>query len=160
MYTLGIRYPTFGSFANTTMSDAFGEAALKRALHYEADTFASMYLHNDGGGKFSASPLPNLAQIAPIKAMVAQDVDGDGNLDLPLHARTGVAERLGGACRRDGSRHPQNREWDGADRRQQRRLRASLRDEAPLDRGGPGNRRLQCRSAKKSTGTVKYRCFF
>ena len=82
MYTLGIRYPTFGSFANTTMSDAFGEAALKRALHYEADTFASMYLHNDGGGKFSASPLPNLAQIAPIKAMVAQDVDGDGNLDL------------------------------------------------------------------------------
>jgi len=39
-------------------------------------------LHNDGGGKFSASPLPNLAQIAPIKAMVAQDVDGDGNLDL------------------------------------------------------------------------------
>jgi hypothetical protein len=82
MYTLGIRYPTFGSFANTTMSEAFGEAALKRALHYEADTFASMCLHNDGGGKFSAAPLPNLAQIAPIKAIVAQDVDGDGNLDL------------------------------------------------------------------------------
>ena len=82
MYTLGIRYPTFGSFANATMTEAFGEAALKRALHYEADTFASMYVHNDGGGKFSAAPLPNLAQIAPIKAIVAQDVDGDGNLDL------------------------------------------------------------------------------
>ena len=32
--------------------------------------------------QFSAAPLPNLAQIAPIKAIVAQDVDGDGNLDL------------------------------------------------------------------------------
>jgi hypothetical protein len=82
MYTLGIRFPTFGSFANATMTEAFGEAALKRALHYEADTFASMYLHNDGGGKFTATPLANLAQIAPIKAIVAQDVDGDGNVDL------------------------------------------------------------------------------
>jgi hypothetical protein len=41
-----------------------------------------MYLHNDGGGTFSASPLPNLAQIAPIKGIVATDVDGDGFLDL------------------------------------------------------------------------------
>jgi hypothetical protein len=41
-----------------------------------------MYLHNDGGGKFSATALPNFAQIAPIKAILAQDVDGDGNLDL------------------------------------------------------------------------------
>jgi hypothetical protein len=82
IYTLGIRFPTFGSFANTTMEQAFGETALKRALHYQADTFASVYLHNDGGGKFSAVALPNLAQIAPIKAIVAQDIDGDGNLDL------------------------------------------------------------------------------
>jgi hypothetical protein len=64
------------------MEQAFGETALKRALHYQADTFASVYLHNDGGGKFSAVALPNLAQIAPIKAIVAQDIDGDGNLDL------------------------------------------------------------------------------
>ncbi|HST07059.1 MAG TPA: VCBS repeat-containing protein, partial [Gemmatimonadaceae bacterium] len=82
MYTLGIRFPTFGSFANTTMDQAFGEAALKKALHYQADTFASIYLHNDGGGKFTALALPNLAQTAPIRAIVAQDVDGDGNLDL------------------------------------------------------------------------------
>jgi enediyne biosynthesis protein E4 len=39
-------------------------------------------LHNDGGGAFSATPLPTLAQISPIKAIVVQDVDGDGNLDL------------------------------------------------------------------------------
>jgi enediyne biosynthesis protein E4 len=41
-----------------------------------------VFLHNAGGGVFTASPLPNLAQIAPIKGIVVQDVDGDGNLDL------------------------------------------------------------------------------
>jgi enediyne biosynthesis protein E4 len=55
---------------------------LTRALHYQVDTFASMYLHNSGGGAFSASPLPNLAQIAPVKGIIATDVDGDGHLDL------------------------------------------------------------------------------
>jgi hypothetical protein len=59
-----------------------GSAELKGAVHYQADTFASMYLHNDGGGKFSARPLPNLAQISPIKGIIADDIDGDGNLDL------------------------------------------------------------------------------
>jgi hypothetical protein len=82
IYPLGIRFPTFGSFARATMSESFSSAQLQRALHYEADTFASVYLHNDGGGKFSSHVLPNLAQISPIKAIVAEDVDGDGHLDL------------------------------------------------------------------------------
>ena len=64
------------------MAQLFGQPALDRALHYQVDTFASVVLHNEGGGAFSSSPLPNLAQIAPIKAIVVHDVDGDGNLDL------------------------------------------------------------------------------
>jgi hypothetical protein len=63
------------------MRDAFG-AQLKQALHYEADTFASMYLHNSGNGTFEPTALPNLAQIAPVRAILPNDVDGDGNLDL------------------------------------------------------------------------------
>src|SRR5206468_397129 len=63
-------------------SQAFSPAQLTQALHYQADTFASVYLHNDGGGHFTASALPNLAQIAPIKSIIAHDVDGDGRLDL------------------------------------------------------------------------------
>jgi hypothetical protein len=46
------------------------------------DTFASVVLHNDGGGRFSATTLPSLAQISPARSIVAQDVDGDGHLDL------------------------------------------------------------------------------
>jgi hypothetical protein len=43
-----------------------------------------MYLHNDGDGHFSAIPLPNAAQIAPIRSIIARDIDGDGNLDLVI----------------------------------------------------------------------------
>jgi hypothetical protein len=60
----------------------FSPAQLQKALHYQADTFASMYLHNEGNGVFTAAPLPTLAQISPIKGIIATDVDGDGDLDL------------------------------------------------------------------------------
>ena len=77
-----MRFPTYGSFADASIPQLLTPEQLKSALHYETDTFASVYLHNDGGGAFNASPLPNLAQIAPIKGIVTSDVDGDGNLDL------------------------------------------------------------------------------
>ena len=82
IYSLGVRFPTYGSFAAATIRQAFTPAQLQHALHYQVDTFASVYLHNEGGGKFSFVALPNLAQIAPIKGIVVDDVDGDGNPDL------------------------------------------------------------------------------
>jgi len=84
IYTLALRFPTYASFANASVQQMFTPQQLQQSLHYEANTFASLYLHNDGGGRFTATPLPNLAQISPIKAMFATDVDGDGNLDLLL----------------------------------------------------------------------------
>ena len=82
IYTLGVRFPTYGSFADATIAQLFGPAQLKQAVHYQADTFASAYLHNDGKGTFSVVALPKLAQIAPMKSIAVHDVDGDGNLDL------------------------------------------------------------------------------
>jgi hypothetical protein len=82
IYTLAIKFPTYGSFAKSSIKEVFTPAQLQRALHYQTDTFASVYLHNDGGGAFTSSALPNLAQIAPIKGIIVDDVDGDGNLDL------------------------------------------------------------------------------
>lgn len=81
IYQLGIRYPTNGSFASVTMQEMFGASQLQRATHYQTDTFASLYLQNEGGGKFTASQLPNLAQISPIRGIVVDDVDRDGHLD-------------------------------------------------------------------------------
>lgn len=82
IYTLGVKFPTHGSFADASIKQMFDPAQLQQAMHYQTDTFASVYLHNDGGGTFSSMALPNLAQIAPIKGIIAHDVDGDGHLDL------------------------------------------------------------------------------
>ncbi|HEX2693664.1 MAG TPA: VCBS repeat-containing protein [Gemmatimonadaceae bacterium] len=82
IYTLGIKFPTYGSFAQASIPQILTPAQLQHAIHYQADTFASVFLHNAGGGSFTVSNLPNLAQIAPIKGIVVDDVDGDGNLDL------------------------------------------------------------------------------
>jgi enediyne biosynthesis protein E4 len=82
LYQLALRFPTYAAFSTATMEQLFGRQVLSRALHYQVDTFASLLLHNDGNGRFSATPLPSLAQIAPIKSIVVNDVDGDGHLDL------------------------------------------------------------------------------
>jgi hypothetical protein len=81
LYTLALRFPTYSTFASATMDQLFG-ARLQGAVHYEVDTFASVLLRADGKGSFVVSPLPSLAQIAPIRGMAVHDVDGDGNLDL------------------------------------------------------------------------------
>ena len=82
IYTLGLRFPTHGSFAEASVRQLFSTDQLQRAVHYETDTFASVYLRNTGKGTFTSSPLPTLAQIAPIRTMVVHDVDRDGHPDL------------------------------------------------------------------------------
>jgi enediyne biosynthesis protein E4 len=82
IYTLALKFPTYGSFADARIEQLLGPAQLRGATHYEADTFASVVLLNDGKGGFSVTSLPMAAQIAPIKAIAVRDVDGDGNLDL------------------------------------------------------------------------------
>jgi hypothetical protein len=82
IYQLALRFPTYSSFADASIEKMFTPAQRKESLHYETDTFASMCLHNDGKGRFSERPLPNLAQIAPVRTIVVDDIDGDGRLDL------------------------------------------------------------------------------
>ena len=82
IYTLPLRFPTYGSFAAASMEQLFGAAQLQKALRYEVDTFASVLLRNDGAKGFRVTALPTAAQIAPVKAIAVHDVDGDGNLDL------------------------------------------------------------------------------
>ncbi|MGH7475986.1 MAG: VCBS repeat-containing protein [Longimicrobiales bacterium] len=79
---LGSRFPTFEAFAGASVRQILGPARMREALHYQADTFASIWLRNNGDGTFTSSELPTMAQISPIRGIVVHDVDGDGNLDL------------------------------------------------------------------------------
>ncbi|HMG19306.1 MAG TPA: VCBS repeat-containing protein, partial [Gemmatimonadales bacterium] len=82
IYPVALRFPTYAGFAAASVTQLFGAEQLRRALHYQADTFASVYLQNNGDGTFTSVPLPTLAQISPIRGIVAHDVDADGHLDL------------------------------------------------------------------------------
>jgi len=82
IYPLAVRFPSYAAFSQASVPHLFGSSQLQRAVHYQTDSFASVYLQNNGNGTFSALALPNLAQISPIRGIIAHDVDGDGNLDL------------------------------------------------------------------------------
>src|SRR5213080_2399021 len=82
IYPIALRFPSYGSFATASAAQLFGASQLRRAIHYQTDTCASVYLQNNGNGTFTARPLPNLAQISPMRGIIAHDVDSDGNLDL------------------------------------------------------------------------------
>ena len=82
IYPLAVRFPSYGLFSEAAVPQLFSPSDLQRGVHYQTDTFASVYLQNTGAGTFTAVALPPLAQISPIKGIIAHDVDGDGNLDL------------------------------------------------------------------------------
>ena len=53
-------------------------------------------MRNDGGGKFTMIPLPNLAQVSVVNGMVVDDFDDDGNLDVLLNGNDfGTAVGIG-----------------------------------------------------------------
>jgi hypothetical protein len=82
IYTVAALFPNYAAFAEAPIQRVFPSSQLTQAVHYQVDTFASVYLENQGGGAFSAVPLPMFAQVSPIRAMIVHDLDGDGNLDL------------------------------------------------------------------------------
>ncbi len=78
------RFQSFGAFASVDMEELFGADMLQRALKYRADTFASVFIQNNGDGTFTSFELPDKAQISPVQSIITHDVDGDGNLDIIL----------------------------------------------------------------------------
>jgi len=76
------RYATYRPFALATMEDILTPDERKDAIRLRADRMRSCYLRNDGAGKFTLIPLPQEAQVSVVNAMVVDDFDGDGNLDV------------------------------------------------------------------------------
>lgn len=79
------KFPTYRAYAHATMDSLLTPDELKGALVLKANNFKSAYLRNDGNGQFTMVPLPVEAQFSALFGMVAEDIDGDGNLDVVIN---------------------------------------------------------------------------
>ena len=85
MISIKKRFLNYKSFANATMDSIITPAMRKDAIRLKATMLKSCYIRNDGNGKFAIIPLPAQAQFAPLNGMIADDLDGDGNLDVLMN---------------------------------------------------------------------------
>ena len=107
------RYATYKPFALAAMNDILTPEQRNGAVHLQANTFRSCYLRNDGAGKFTFIPLPQEAQMSVVNAMVVDDFDGDGNMDILINGNdygtevaTGQYDALNGLLLKgDGEGH-------------------------------------------------------
>ncbi|MBC7887286.1 MAG: VCBS repeat-containing protein [Ferruginibacter sp.] len=72
----------FRDYGKAGYHDLFTAAERKGAKELPAFQMASVFLENLGGGKFKVTPLPMMAQIAPMFGITAADLDGDNDLDI------------------------------------------------------------------------------
>jgi hypothetical protein len=78
------KFPDYKSYASANMKKLFTDDERKGALINKAVNFNSSVLINDGNGHFTMRALPVEVQFSNINGMVADDFDGDGNLDVLL----------------------------------------------------------------------------
>ena len=85
MIRMRTKFPDYKSYANITIDSLFTKEQLQGALVSKANNFNSCFCRNDGGGKFTLISLPFTAQLSALNGMIADDFDGDGNLDIAIN---------------------------------------------------------------------------
>ncbi len=78
------KFPTYKSFASSSLEEIYSLERLQGAQRFSATTLSSGVLINDGMGRMEFRPLPNLAQVSPGFGVVLTEVDGDGHADVYL----------------------------------------------------------------------------
>lgn len=78
---LANRFGTFRDFAKSSLDQIYTPECVSGAQRWEANTFESGVLINNGAGEFQFHALPRITQAAPGYGVVLTEVDGDGNAD-------------------------------------------------------------------------------
>lgn len=77
-------FTDYASYSHATIEDILTPEQIEAAAVLEATVFETMIFENDGAGSFRARSLPIQAQFAPVNAIVVEDVDQDGHVDIIL----------------------------------------------------------------------------
>ena len=78
------QYLKYSEYKGKTIRDLFGERTLDGAQRYDVYQLASVVLLSQPDGGFELRELPRAAQVAPVYAILLDDFDADGNLDVLL----------------------------------------------------------------------------
>jgi hypothetical protein len=76
------KFTSYTEYAKADLDQIYGREYLEMALHYQARMFGSMYIENQGNGKFIFHELPVEAQFSSINDMIIHDFNRDGNPDI------------------------------------------------------------------------------
>ncbi|MEN9322664.1 MAG: putative adhesin [Bacteroidota bacterium] len=74
----------YAEYAKKAVQDIFDAEVMGNAIQRQATTQESVVAINQGGGKFSLQALPAQVQFSTVNAILVQDINQDGNLDLIL----------------------------------------------------------------------------
>jgi hypothetical protein len=84
------------NFAKADLTTLFPDDVLKDAIKLNCNELHTCWFENLGNGSFRKHILPAEAQFAPVNAILAHDLDGDGKLDLLLAGNEYQAEVMTG----------------------------------------------------------------
>ncbi len=95
------KFESYTKFAESDFNEIFSSEDLKGALILRASTLNSVYIENQGADIFAFHSLPIQAQFSPIRAIVVNDFDVDGNLDILMSGNSNSPDFVTG--RQDAS---------------------------------------------------------
>jgi hypothetical protein len=79
------KYQNYKSYATATFEQMFTKQEMQGVQKFEANYFSNSLVRNLGNSKFEITPLPASVQFSCVNGMVADDFDGDGNLDVVIN---------------------------------------------------------------------------
>jgi len=83
MVGLRKKFITYDSYSNATLGNIFTPEQLLKSPKLEVNTLETMWLENING-HFTPRSLPSEANFSPVHAILADDFDGDGSIDILL----------------------------------------------------------------------------
>lgn len=90
-------FPSYQQYSEASIEQVLSKEMRQKAQTFKAYTFSSCLFVNLGQGKFKQVRLPVEAQLGPAQAMLVEDINQDGNLDLIVAGNRNKAEHTYGA---------------------------------------------------------------